>query len=63
MNLSLTQCYELTMVYAMLQLQGKTDQRFVECAFKVFRDVFGIKPVVNPAQFLEQVSVCSHSGC
>lgn len=44
----------------MLQLQGKTDQRFVECAFKVFRGVLGIKPVVNPAQFLEQVCVCSH---
>ncbi|GMH41557.1 hypothetical protein BSKO_09467 [Bryopsis sp. KO-2023] len=35
-------------------LQGKTDQRFVECSFKVFRDVLKLKPVLTPSQFLDQ---------
>lgn len=39
----------------MLQLQGKSDARFLETAFKVFRDVFDLKPVLSAAQFLEQV--------
>ncbi|KAK9864308.1 hypothetical protein WJX84_011209 [Apatococcus fuscideae] len=37
-----------------LELQGKSDARFLETAFKVFRDVFGLKPVLSAAQFLEQ---------
>lgn len=36
-----------------LQLHGKTDQRFVEHAFKLFRDTMGLRPVITPAQFLE----------
>lgn len=38
-----------------MQLQGKTDARFVEAAFKIFRDKFGLRPVLTTAQFLEQV--------
>lgn len=38
-----------------MQLQGKTDARFVEAAFKIFRDKFGLHPVLTAAQFLEQV--------
>lgn len=38
-----------------LQLHGKTDERFVQCAFRAFRDVLGIKPVLTPSQFLDQV--------
>lgn len=37
------------------QLQGKSDARFTEVAFRVLRDYLGIKPVITPAQFLEQV--------
>ncbi|CAD7697406.1 unnamed protein product [Ostreobium quekettii] len=36
------------------EIQGKTDQRFVECAFKVMRDIFGMRLVLTPGQFLEQ---------
>lgn len=39
---------------AYVQLQGKTDARFVEAAFKIFRDKFGLRPVITAAQFLEQ---------
>lgn len=39
-----------------MQLQGKTDARFIEAAFKVFRDKFGLRPVLTAPQFLEQVS-------
>lgn len=42
---------------AIVQLQGKTDARFVEAAFKIFRDKFGLRPVITAAQFLEQASV------
>ncbi len=42
----------------MAQLAGKTDLRFVECAFKLFRQALGIKPVITPAQFLEKVARC-----
>ena len=42
-----------------VQLQGKTDARFVEAAFKIFRDKFGLRPVITAAQFLEQASVFS----
>jgi hypothetical protein len=38
-----------------MQLQGKTDQKFVETAFKLFREAFGIKTVLTPGNFLEQV--------
>ena len=38
-----------------MQLQGKTDQRFVENAFKLFRDCLGIRSVITAAQFLDQV--------
>lgn len=38
-----------------MQLQGKSDARFVEAAFKIFRDKFGLRPVLTTAQFLEQV--------
>jgi len=41
-----------------VQLQGKTDARFVEAAFKIFRDKFGLRPVLTAAQFLEQASRC-----
>ena len=41
-----------------MQLHGKTDARFVEVAFKVFRDKFGLRPVLTAAQFLEQVTPC-----
>eukprot|EP00884_Botryococcus_braunii_P021305 jgi/Botrbrau1/7859/Bobra.9_2s0035.1 len=36
------------------ELRGKTDARFTETAFRVFREYFGIKPVLSPPQFLEQ---------
>ncbi len=38
----------------MLQLQGKTDQKFVEASFRLFRDCFNIRTVLTPANFLEQ---------
>lgn len=37
------------------QLQGKTDQRFVEAGFKLFRDLLSVKTYLTPAQFFEQV--------
>lgn len=50
-----------------VQLQGKTDARFVEAAFKIFRDKFGLRPVITAAQFLEQASLffstTSKSAC
>lgn len=42
-----------------VQLQGKTDARFVEAAFKICRDKFGLRPVITAAQFLEQASFLS----
>lgn len=39
----------------LVQLQGKTDQRFIESSFKLFRDVLNVKTVLTPAQFFEQV--------
>jgi hypothetical protein len=36
------------------QLQGKTDQRFVEASFRLARDCLGIRTVLTPALFLEQ---------
>lgn len=41
--------------YSQSQLQGKTDQKFVENAFRLFRDCFAIKTVLTPAHFLDQV--------
>lgn len=38
-----------------VQLRGKTDARFIEAAFRVFREYFRIKLVLSPHQFLEQV--------
>ncbi len=38
-----------------VQLQGKTDQRFIESSFKLFRDVLNVKTVLTSAQFFEQV--------
>ena len=35
------------------ELQGKTDHRFVELAFKVLREVFGYRPSLTPTQFLQ----------
>ncbi|PNH09698.1 Centrosomal protein [Tetrabaena socialis] len=36
------------------ELAGKTDQRFVEAAFRLFRDVLNVRTVLTPAQFFEQ---------
>ncbi len=47
---------------ACLQLQGKTDQKFVEVAFRLFRDCFAIKTVLTPAHFLEQVRAALDHG-
>ena len=47
---------------AILQLRGKTDARFVEAAFKIFRDKFGLRPVITAAQFLEQASLLSSTA-
>ncbi|GIL72177.1 hypothetical protein Vretimale_340 [Volvox reticuliferus] len=35
------------------ELAGKTDQRFVESCFKLFRDVLNVRTVLTPAQFFE----------
>ena len=45
-----------------MQLQGKTDARFTEAAFKIFRDKFDLRPVLTTAQFLEQVCVLHAYG-
>eukprot|EP00775_Hariotina_reticulata_P002138 gene2138-2457_t len=37
-----------------IQLQGKTDERFVRGALQLFRDHLGIKVVLSPSQVLEQ---------
>lgn len=37
------------------QLQGKTDQRFVEAAFRLARDHLGVKTALTPAHFFAQV--------
>ncbi|KAL0034375.1 hypothetical protein WJX77_011722 [Trebouxia sp. C0004] len=42
------------LVSAGYELQGKTDARFIEAAFKIFRDKFGLRPVLTAPQFLEQ---------
>lgn len=44
-----------TLAWYAMQLQGKSDARFVEATFKIFRDKFGLRPVLTTAQFLEQV--------
>ena len=44
-----------------MQLQGKTDQRFVEHSFKLFRDCLGVRTVLTTSQFLDQVRV-HHMG-
>ncbi|GLC57565.1 hypothetical protein PLESTB_001241000 [Pleodorina starrii] len=36
------------------ELAGKTDQRFVESCFKLFRDVLNVRTVLTPVQFFEQ---------
>ncbi|MEW5310645.1 MAG: hypothetical protein WDW38_002423 [Sanguina aurantia] len=36
------------------ELSGKTDQRFVEAAFKLFRDHLNVKTALTPAHFLNQ---------
>jgi len=38
-----------------LQLQAKTDEGFVKGAFRLCRDHLGVRTVLTPAQFLEQV--------
>lgn len=38
-----------------MQLQGKTDEGLVKNAFKLFRDHLGLRVVLTPGQFLEQV--------
>jgi hypothetical protein len=52
------------------QLQGKTDQRFTEAAFRCLRECLHVKSVLSPAQFLEQVRgntrsimFCSEMAC
>ena len=44
------------------QLQAKTDDAFVKGAFRLCRDHLGIRTVLTPAQFLEQVSTTSCCG-
>ncbi len=44
------------------QLQGKTDQRFVENSFRLFRDCFGLRPVLTAVQFLEQARPLQDQG-
>ena len=46
----------------LLQLQGKTDQRFVDNAFKLFRGYLNVKTVLTPAQFLGQVGTDMWTG-
>lgn len=38
-----------------VQLQAKTDDGFVKAAFRLCREHLGIRTVLTPAQFLEQV--------
>jgi hypothetical protein len=45
----------LCRAFVHLQLQGKTDEGFVKGAFKLLRDHLGVKTVLTPGQFLEQV--------
>jgi hypothetical protein len=40
-----------------LQLQAKTDDAFVKAAFRLCREHLGIRTVLTPGQFLEQVRV------
>jgi hypothetical protein len=40
-----------------LQLQAKTDEGFVRGAFRLCRDHLGVRTVLTPGQFLEQVRV------
>ncbi|GFR40196.1 hypothetical protein Agub_g756 [Astrephomene gubernaculifera] len=35
------------------ELAGKTDQRFIEASFKLFRDVLNVRTVLTPVQFFE----------
>ena len=59
-------CMHRSTTAAIVQLQGKPDARFVEAAFKIFRDKFGLRPVITAAQFLEQASLFSNAavqGC
>ena len=51
------------MSLSLLQLQSKTDARFVECAFKALRDIFGVRPVLTVSQFLEQARLPASSSC
>lgn len=44
-----------TNIHHLPQLSGKTDQRFVEAAFKLFRDHLNVKTALTPAHFLNQV--------
>ncbi|EFJ49378.1 hypothetical protein VOLCADRAFT_89740 [Volvox carteri f. nagariensis] len=37
-----------------MKLAGKTDQRFVESCFKLFREVLNVRTVLTPSQFFEQ---------
>jgi hypothetical protein len=54
------QCQEalnqLRCIRSCVQLLGKTDAKFVEVSFRLFRDSFGIKTVLSPTNFLEHVS-------
>jgi len=38
-----------------VELQGKTDQRFVEHAFRLMRDHLGVRSALTPAHFFAQV--------
>eukprot|EP00210_Caulerpa_lentillifera_P008039 g7676.t1 len=42
------------MCLCMCKLRGKTDKKFVEIAFRVFRDVLELKLVLTSGQFLQQ---------
>lgn len=45
------------------QLQGKTDQRFVEGAFRLARDHLGVRTVLTPAHFFATVGPRGAHGC
>lgn len=46
----------LCLPFHALQLQAKTDEGFVKAAFRLCREHLGIRTVLTPPQFLEQVS-------
>ena len=56
-------CPVLKCYLSLLQLQSKTDARFVECAFKALREIFGLRPVLTVSRFLEQASWLASFSC